>query len=115
MASTRTGPSTPIRAIASTLVTRSAPSVPPASQAYEPLVKSLFVARLRSVILWLAVAAWLNVNIWVSWQTVSIYQHVLSLFSFSYCLAVVLFTAMQWGLVAVPALVLHKLFLAGAS
>ncbi|RXW17250.1 hypothetical protein EST38_g8607 [Candolleomyces aberdarensis] len=41
--------STPVRAITSTLVNRSSPSLPPASQTYEPLVKSVLRYRLSRV------------------------------------------------------------------
>ncbi|KAH9923390.1 nucleoporin protein Ndc1-Nup [Amylocystis lapponica] len=43
---TQTAPSTPIRAITSTLSARSAPSIPPASQIYQPLVKAVLRHRL---------------------------------------------------------------------
>lgn len=61
--------STPIRAITSTLSVRSAPSVPPASQTYEPLVKSILRHRLLYKILLPSFGyAWALTTVWSLWS-----------------------------------------------
>ncbi|PPR07533.1 hypothetical protein CVT26_013557 [Gymnopilus dilepis] len=63
----RTAPSTPIRAITSTIASRSTPALPPASEAYEPLVKSFFRHRLKYVLVLSALSSWAVQSTWAWW------------------------------------------------
>ncbi|KZV62242.1 hypothetical protein PENSPDRAFT_678351 [Peniophora sp. CONT] len=59
----------PVRAITSNLFARSLPSVPPASQTYEPLARSVLSHRLRREIYpFTAAYAWIVTAAWVSWN-----------------------------------------------
>lgn len=64
----RASSSTPITAIRSTLLSRSAPSVPPASQLYEPLVKGVLRHRLYKIFLHSALFCWALVTLWMTWS-----------------------------------------------
>ncbi|EIW56161.1 uncharacterized protein TRAVEDRAFT_172114 [Trametes versicolor FP-101664 SS1] len=59
---------TPITAIRSTLLSRSAPSIPPASQTYEPLVKGVLRHRLYKIFLHSAIFCWALATIWMTWS-----------------------------------------------
>ncbi|KAJ2916680.1 hypothetical protein MD484_g3740, partial [Candolleomyces efflorescens] len=59
---------TPVRAITSTLVNRSSPSLPPASQTYEPLVKSVLRYRLSRVFVQAALLCWAVNTVWAVWH-----------------------------------------------
>ncbi|RPD56539.1 hypothetical protein L226DRAFT_455586 [Lentinus tigrinus ALCF2SS1-7] len=60
-------PPTPIRAIPSTLLSRTAPTIPPASQLYEPLVKGVLRHRLYKTFLQAAFVCWVLVLSWSTW------------------------------------------------
>lgn len=109
------GPSTPMRAITSTLAARSAPRIPPASQTYEPLVKSILGRRLIYNILAPSLAySWVLANLWSKWSQGGPSQ--LGLWrSFVDCvkLLTLLHAVAIWLLGVVPALVLRNRFLAG--
>ncbi|KAI0655040.1 nucleoporin protein Ndc1-Nup [Cubamyces menziesii] len=55
-------------AIRSTLLSRSAPSIPPASQLYEPLVKGILRHRLYKIFLHSALFCWALVTPWMTWS-----------------------------------------------
>ncbi|KAJ3802495.1 nucleoporin protein Ndc1-Nup [Lentinula aff. detonsa] len=60
--------STPLRAIQSNLANRASPSLPPASQTYEPLIKSVLSQRLSNRIFAFSIAAcWLETTLWTIW------------------------------------------------
>ncbi|KAG6819110.1 hypothetical protein H0H93_015355, partial [Arthromyces matolae] len=57
--STLASASTPVRAITTTLLTRSTPSIPPPTQKYEPIVKSILKTRLiKKAFLYSAIFSW---------------------------------------------------------
>ncbi|KAI0367282.1 hypothetical protein BV20DRAFT_970683 [Pilatotrama ljubarskyi] len=62
-------PGTPATAIRTTLLSRSAPSIPPASQLYEPLVKGVLRHRLYKIFLHSALCCWALVTLWMTWST----------------------------------------------
>ncbi|TFK83427.1 hypothetical protein K466DRAFT_665850 [Polyporus arcularius HHB13444] len=66
--STADAPRTPVRAIPSTLLSRTAPTIPPASQLYEPLVKGVLRHRLYKTFLHAAVVCWVLVITWRTWS-----------------------------------------------
>ncbi|EJD08511.1 uncharacterized protein FOMMEDRAFT_151374 [Fomitiporia mediterranea MF3/22] len=111
--STRQAQSAPITAISSTLSTRSSPSVPPASQVFEPLVKSILARRFAYYVLSTsAAAAWLLATIWSTWQyggynSLGVLGCVVNLLS-----PLTLFCAVLWWTFAsVPIAVLRKIHL----
>ena len=62
-------PGTPIRAISSSLSSRSAPSIPPSSQTYEPLLKGYLQRRLLNNVFGVSGAfCWALAAMWTSWQ-----------------------------------------------
>ncbi|KAI8973117.1 nucleoporin protein Ndc1-Nup [Trametes punicea] len=61
-------PSTPMTAIRSTLLSRNAPSVPLASQLYEPLVKGVLRHRLYKIFVHSALFCWALVTLWMTWS-----------------------------------------------
>ncbi|KAI0635379.1 nucleoporin protein Ndc1-Nup [Trametes polyzona] len=64
----RASTSTPATAIRTTLLSRSAPSIPPASQLYEPLVKGVLRHRLYKIFLHSALSCWALVTLWMTWS-----------------------------------------------
>ncbi|KAI0777424.1 nucleoporin protein Ndc1-Nup [Trametes elegans] len=64
----RASSSTPITAIRTTLLSRTAPSIPPASQLYEPLVKGVLRHRLYKIFLHSALFSWALVTVWMTWS-----------------------------------------------
>ena len=105
---------TPIRAITSQIASRSTPTLPPSNQSYEPLIKSLFRGRLRYMLLLSASSTWCAINCWTWWQSGGI------LWAGPWATIVLLFgpltlftTALNWAMVALPVIVLHKVFLTG--
>ncbi|KAF9556859.1 hypothetical protein CPC08DRAFT_72619 [Agrocybe pediades] len=112
--SSRLGLTTPIRATTSTLKNRAAPSIPPATQVYEPLVKALFRQRLKFVLLLSALATWVINGAWIIWQeggsqSVGLWEAVWLAFSPSSLFLALL----SWVFVALPITVLRKMFLTG--
>ena len=65
---TMSAPHTPARAIPSSLLSRTAPTIPPASQAYEPLVKRVLRHRQYKIFLHSALLSWLLVTAWRTWS-----------------------------------------------
>ncbi|KDR79388.1 hypothetical protein GALMADRAFT_63284 [Galerina marginata CBS 339.88] len=103
---------TPVRAITSTIASRSAPSIPPAFHAYEPLVKSLFRHRLKFILLFSALSTWFINGSWVWWQ-VGGNQNIgfLATLSFPFSPLILCMSFLNWAAVALPAIVLRKTFL----
>ena len=104
----------PIGAITSRLVGRSTLTLPPSDQSYEPLVKSLFRSRLRYMLLLSASSTWCIISCWTWWQSGGVLR------AGPWAAVVVLFgpltlfnTAVNWAMVALPVIVLHKVFLTG--
>ena len=104
----------PIGAITSSLVGRSTLAPPPSDQSYEPLVKSLFRCRLRYMLLLSASSTWCVISCWTWWQSggiskAGLWAAIVLLFG-----PLTLFnTAVNWAMVALPVIVLHKVFLTG--
>ncbi|KZT71196.1 hypothetical protein DAEQUDRAFT_764113 [Daedalea quercina L-15889] len=113
MSSALAGPSTPMRAITSTLSTRSAPTIPPATHTYDPLVKGVLRRRLLYNILAPSFAySWALANVWSKWSQGGPSRLGLS-GSLIDCIAplTLLHTAAIWLLGVVPALVVRNRFL----
>ncbi|KAI0746295.1 nucleoporin protein Ndc1-Nup [Daedaleopsis nitida] len=102
-------PSTPIRALPSTLLSRTAPTIPPASQLYEPLVKGVLRHRLYKIFLhsgffcWFLVTTWTT---WSAWKNDSLLMPVKPL--------TLMYTAATFCAGALPVVVLRKSHLAAA-
>ncbi|KAJ3479451.1 hypothetical protein NLI96_g9046 [Meripilus lineatus] len=106
-------PSTPIRAITSTLSLRSAPSIPPPSQTYEPLVKVVLRHRLLSqIFLYSSISTWAIVSLYSSWARggpsnlglVGFLVNPLSPLT-------LIFAITTWGIGVLPVIVFRKLYL----
>lgn len=107
-------PKTPIRAKASTLVTRSSPSVPPASQSYEPVVKSALRYRLQRAGAQSAAVCWATQSIWMLWQRGGIHEIGFSGFLVTpFRPMTLLGTLVLWLATFAPIVGLRKLFLTG--
>ncbi|KAJ3526169.1 hypothetical protein NMY22_g10276 [Coprinellus aureogranulatus] len=118
MASTPSGSrfrtSTPIKAKPSTIVNRGSPSLPPASQAYEPQVKSVLRFRLSRVFVQSALLCWVVNTVWVLWQSGRLGKlGLLGMLSAPFGPLTLLGSVALWFSTAVPAIVLRKLFLTG--
>ena len=104
----------PIGAITSRLVGGSTLGPPPFDQSYEFLVKSLFRIRLRYMLLLSASSTWCVISCWTWWQSGGVlkagpWAAIVLLFG-----PLTLFnTAVNWAMVALPVIVLHKVFLTG--
>ncbi|KAH6887245.1 nucleoporin protein Ndc1-Nup, partial [Coprinopsis sp. MPI-PUGE-AT-0042] len=105
-------PNTPIRAKASTLVTRSSPSVPAASQNYEPVVKSTLRYRLQQAGAQAAAVCWATQSIWMLWQRGGFYEMGLSGFLVTPFRPMTLLGALLlWLATFAPIVWLRKIFL----
>ena len=105
---------TPIGAITSRLVGRSTLALPPSDQSYEPLVKSLFRSRLRYMLLLSASSTWFVISCWTWWQSGGVFRAGPWATIFLLFGPLTLFnTAVNWVMVALPVIVLHKVFLTG--
>lgn len=112
MASSSARP-TPVTAIRTKLVTKSSPSIPPASKTYDPIVKAVLRHRLLSNIFPLsALLAWILASGWAIWARGG--------FSFAKATETLLVpiqpltllaTFIFWVVAAVPPIVLRKVFL----
>ncbi|KAF8178903.1 nucleoporin protein Ndc1-Nup [Pholiota molesta] len=106
----RTG--TPVRAITSTISNRAVPSIPPASEAYEPLVKALFRHRLRFVLLASGAATWITFTTWAYWQNGCLEKvGFLGALTLPMSPWVLFSTILAWFSVALPISVLRKIYL----
>lgn len=111
MASTTTG--TPnsrsaIRAIPSTIVSRSAPSIPPASQSFEPFIKQALGARLtKLVFIPSAACVWGGTVLWLSWYEDAWFGQLISnVFSPT----VFIYAMLIWASTVLPSVILKKLY-----
>lgn len=103
---------TPVRAIVSTISSRSTPTIPPANQSYEPPLKALFRHRLRFILLLSIGATWVIESVWMWWQVGG--RQSLGLLGFLTCPFspwVLVRTVVSWATVALPVTVLRKVFL----
>ncbi|KAK7047372.1 hypothetical protein VNI00_006603 [Paramarasmius palmivorus] len=105
--------STPVRAIPSILSNKSAPSVPPSSQSYEPLVKATLQQRLTSrIFLFSAAFSWILAFCWSVWgyggRKSLNFGGVIGL---PFRPSTILTALVNWLTVAVPVVVLRKLYL----
>ena len=117
LASSRAGPSTPIRATPSSLASKAAPAVPPASQAYEPLVKGVLRHRLVfKIFLYSAVFSWSSIgfiSVWRRGGTAAV--GLVNTFLVPFVPATIAFTLATWLFGVAPIVVVRKVFLTGMS
>jgi nucleoporin NDC1 len=113
VSSSRTGiTTTPVRAIVSTISSRSTPTIPPANQSYEPLVKNLFRHRLRLILLLSIVATWAIESVWMWWQAGGRQSlGIMGSLTCPFSPWVLVRTLVSWSAVALPVVVLRKVFL----
>ncbi|EFI26696.1 hypothetical protein CC1G_15467 [Coprinopsis cinerea okayama7 len=105
-------PKTPIRAITSTLINRASPSVPPASQNYEPLVKSVLAYRLSRLFLQSATVCWATQSVWSIWQSGGIGELGLyGILLVPFRPVTLLGAFLLWIAASVPVVVLRKTFI----
>ncbi|KAL4251139.1 NDC1 family protein [Abortiporus biennis] len=106
-------PSTPIRAIASSLSLRSAASLPPPSQIYEPLVKNVLQHRLIfGIFLYSAAFSWASTVIQSVWLQQG--NDELGLIGWLWNLVsptTLVFSTLVWSLGVLPIVVIRKAFL----
>jgi nucleoporin NDC1 len=104
---------TPIRAITTPLSSRSAPTIPPSTQTYEPFVKSVLHFRLvNRVFLYSAGLSWGHAVAWSVWgqggpSKLGAAGACLLPFQFWTIVAAL----MTWVFVALPPAILRKVFL----
>ncbi len=103
-------PSTPIRAIPSTLLSRTAPTIPPASQLYEPLVKGVLRHRQYKIFLHSGLFCWFLVTTWATWS-----GRKGDLLLLPVNPSTLAYTLATFGVGALPVVVLRKSHLAGES
>jgi hypothetical protein len=103
----------PIGAITSRLVGRSTLELPPSDQSYEPLVKSLFRNRLRYMLLLSASSTWCVISCWTWWQSGGVLKAPWTAIVLLFGPLTLFNTALNWAMVALPVIVLHKVFLTG--
>ncbi|KAG6888247.1 hypothetical protein C0992_009203 [Termitomyces sp. T32_za158] len=104
---------TPVRAITTTLLTKSSPSVPSSSQNYEPIVKSILRTRLvGKVFLYSLISSWIFTSIWSIWNSGGVSHLGLSGALFvSFGPWTLLIALLSWTTAALPAAVLRKVYL----
>jgi nucleoporin NDC1 len=103
--------STPVRAIVSKIGSKSSPLIPPASQSYDPLVKSVLRHRLSHIFLYSALLSWLIGSSWTIWKLggVGLSRVVIAPFS----PLTLVSSLMTWLSTALPVIVLRKVFFTG--
>jgi nucleoporin NDC1 len=108
--------STPVRAIPSTLATRSSPSIPPPGQLYDPTLRAVLRYRLiYNIFLCSALLSWVHAVGWSIWHKGGVYPLGLTGFLVTPFLPVTLASAIvTWVFVALPAVVLKKVYLTSA-
>lgn len=108
-------PTLATRAITSTLSSHSAPSIPPASQTYEPLVKATLRHRLtHRVFVYTAICAWIITYLSILWSqggvdTLGFAKAVLTIALPSTWA----FAITMWVAAVVPVIVMRKVYLTG--
>jgi hypothetical protein len=116
MSSNTPAPS-PVRAITSTLSTRAAPSVPPASQTYEPLARAVLRRRLLYDILPLSILpVWTSAICWKMWNSGGMSASgILNTLIIPIHPGTLLMTTILWVFGVLPLIVLRKSQLTGES
>lgn len=109
--------SPPVRAITSTLSTRAAPPVPPASQTYEPLARAVLRRRLLHDILPLSILpVWISATLWRTWNVGGLSAlGILNAIIVPIHPTTLLMTTFVWVFGVLPLIVLRKLQLTGES
>lgn len=114
-ATSATRPSQTVRAITSTLSARSSPSVPPASQTYEPLARAVLRRRLLYYILpQSSLTVWASTTFWMTWHAGGISALSLSkLLVIPFLPTTLLVAFLVWAIGVLPIIVLRKSHLTG--
>jgi hypothetical protein len=109
--------SPPVRAITSTLSTRAAPPVPPASQTYEPLARAVLRRRLLYDILPLSIfPVWTSAICWGMWNSGGMSASgILNTLVVPIHPGTLLMTSIVWIFGVLPLIVLRKSQLTGES
>ena len=107
----------PVRAITSTLSTRAAPPVPPASQTYEPLARAVLRRRLLYDILPLSILpVWTSAICWKMWNSGGMSASgILNTLVIPIHPGTLLMTTILWVFGVLPLIVLRKSQLTGES
>lgn len=115
--SSTAGSSTPIRALPSQLALKAAPSVPPASQTFEPLIKATLRHRLLfRIFLYSALFSWTVVwgqSIWSRGGITTVGP--LNALMLPFWPSTVAFTLATWALGIAPVVIARKAYLSGTS
>jgi nucleoporin NDC1 len=117
MSSANSPAPSPVRAITSTLSTRAAPPVPPASQTYEPLARAVLRRRLLYDILPLSILpVWTSAIFWKMWNSGGMSASgILNTFVIPIHPGTLLMTTILWAFGVLPLIVLRKSQLTGES
>ena len=109
--------SPPSRAITSTLSARAAPSVPPATQTYEPLARAALRRRLLYDILPPSILpVWISAIFWKTWDVGGMsVLNVLKALIIPFHPSTLFVTAFVWAFGVLPIIVLRKSQLTGES
>ena len=117
LSSSRLRTSTPTRAIHSTLTARASPSIPPATQTYEPLVKAVLLHRLiYSIFSYSAGLSWALTVIWTTWDQGGLSN--IGLVGILYNMispSVWVLAAFNWAIGPLPVVILRKTYLTSES
>lgn len=105
----------PVRAITSTISARASPSVPLASQTYEPLARAVLRRRLLYHILpQSSLTVWASTTFWVTWHAGGVSTLPLSkLLVIPFLPTTILVTFLVWAFGVLPIIVLRKSRLTG--
>ena len=115
MSSAAAGTSTPMRALPSNLALRAAPTLPPASQSYEPLVKNVLRQRLLRMFLYSGVFSWFLVVIASTLRQGGIRKlGITGLLANPFMPRTLAVAGVIWLFGVVPVLVMRKTYLTGA-
>ncbi|PFH45653.1 hypothetical protein AMATHDRAFT_8848 [Amanita thiersii Skay4041] len=110
--SSTTQSTTPIRAITSSLTSRPAPSIPPSSQSYEPLVKYVLQQRLlRNIFVGSGAVCWAQSALWTLWNAGGAEQLGTRSLFVPFWPSTLLFACVTWLTAALPAIVIRKTYL----
>jgi nucleoporin NDC1 len=117
MSSGNTAAPSPVRAITSTLSTRAAPTVPPASQTYEPLARAVLRRRLLYDILPMSILpVWTSAICWKMWNSGGMSTSgILNTVAIPIHPGTLLMTTIVWVFGVLPLIVLRKSQLTGES
>ena len=112
----RSNPSTPIKAITSTLSARAAPAIPPAVQVYDYLPRAALRKKLLNhVFLWSGVFVWIVVSMWSislrgGFRDLGLLEDVVTCFR----LETLGLTLLWWIAGSLPVTVMRQRYLGGA-